>query len=211
MPEAFGLYLILTDPVAGHERCAEAAVEAGLKYLQLRMKKAPEDQVRRTAQRLREITRGTATRFIVNDSVEIARDVDADGVHLGQEDMPLAEARRLWPEPGKLFGLSTHWEAQERRARELAPDYIGVGPVFATPTKDRPDPTLGLELMGRIMRNSPLTTVAIGGINRENLPQVLGHGAANFSVVRAVNQCPDPAGAIRELQDIWREHYADGL
>ena len=208
MPDAFGLYLILTDPVAGYERCAEAAVEAHLKYLQLRMKKSPEAEVSRTAERLREITGGTATRFIVNDSVQIARDVDADGVHLGQEDMPLAEARRLWPEPGKLFGLSTHGEEQELRAREPAPDYIGVGPVFATPTKDKPDPTLGLELMGRIIRNSPLTTVAIGGINRESLPEVLRHGAINFCVVRSVNGRPDPARAIRELQDIWHRHRA---
>jgi thiamine-phosphate pyrophosphorylase len=76
--------------------------------------------------------------------------------------------------------------------------------VFPTPTKAQPDPTLGLERMGRIIRGSPLTAVAIGGIDARNLAEVLRHGAENFAVVRAVNQAPDPAAAIRRLQEIWR-------
>lgn len=203
MPGVFGLYLVLTDPVTGYERCAEAAVECGLCYVQLRMKKRPPDEVLAMARRLRRITAGTSTRFIVNDDVAIAREADADGVHLGQDDLAIAEARHCWPTPGKIFGLSTHNCEQERRAREVAPDYIGVGPVFPTPTKDLPDPTVGLEEMGRIIRGSPLTTVAIGGINAENLPDVLRHGAVNFCVVRAVNQSTDPKAAIRRLQEIY--------
>jgi thiamine-phosphate pyrophosphorylase len=88
----------------------------------------------------------------------------------------------------------------------VGPDYIGVGPIFATPTKAVPDPTVGLDTMGRIIAASPLTTVAIGGINAGNLPDVLKRGAVNFAVVRAVNQRPDPAAAIGELQAVWREH-----
>ena len=160
------------------------------------------------ARRLRRITAGSATLFIVNDDVEIAADSGADGVHLGQDDMSLAAARAQWPAPGKVFGLSTHNEDQERRARDLAPDYIGVGPVFATPTKEQPDPTLGLERMGRIVRASPLATVAIGGIDRHNLPAILHHGAVNFCVLRAVNLDPDPLSAISALQAIWRAHLA---
>ncbi len=203
MPDVFGLYLILTDPVAGYERAAEATVETGVRYLQLRMKKRPPEEVLETARRLRRITAGSGTRFIVDDDVEIAREADADGVHLGQDDMSIAEARRRWPAAGKIFGLSTHNEDQELRARDCAPDYIGVGPVFPTPTKERPDPTLGLERMGRIIRNSPLTTVAIGGIDADNLSDVLRHGAANFCILRAVNQASDAAAAIRCLQEIW--------
>jgi len=206
MPEAFGLYLVLTDPVAGYDRCAEAAVTCGVRYLQLRMKRRPRADVLRLAQRVRAITRGTRTRFIVNDDVALAQEAGADGVHLGQGDLPIEEARARWPEPGRRFGLSTHNEDQERAARALAPDYIGVGPVFATPTKEVPDPTLGLERMGAIIRGSPLTAVAIGGIHADNLPDVLAHGAVNFAVVRAVNQAPDPAAAIRELDTIWRRH-----
>jgi thiamine-phosphate pyrophosphorylase len=203
MPDVFGLYLVLTDPVVGYERAAEAAVACGVRYLQLRMKKRPPAEVLDMARRLRRIAAGSATRFIVNDDVEIAGEADADGVHLGQDDLPIAEARRRWPAAGKIFGLSTHNEDQAAAARAIAPDYIGVGPVFPTPTKDRPDPVLGLERMGAIVRDSPLAAVAIGGIDAGNLAEVLRHGAVNFCVVRAVNESADPAAAIRLLQAIW--------
>jgi len=207
MPEAFGLYLVLTDPVAGYERCSEAAVEAGLRYVQLRMKKESREEILETARQVRRITEGSETRFIVNDDVTIAREVDADGVHLGQEDMPIAEARACWPESGKVFGLSTHNEGQEQAAREMAPDYVGVGPIFSTPTKEQSDPTVGIERMAAIIRNSPLTTVAIGGIDAANLATVIQRGAVNFAVVRAVNQSAAPLTAILELQKTWRENY----
>jgi thiamine-phosphate pyrophosphorylase len=206
MPDEFGLYLVLTDPVAGYESCTEAAVETGVRYVQLRMKRRPRSEVLEMAQRLRRITAGSSTRFIVNDDVEIARQSGADGVHLGQDDMPLDEARQRWPEPGKIFGLSTHNEEQAASDRELAPDYVGVGPVYSTPTKDKPDPVLGPERAGSIIRNSPLTSVAIGGINEENLPAVLSGGAVNFCVVRAVTQQPDPKAAILRLQRLWEEY-----
>ena len=205
MDDAFGLYLVMTDPVAGYEACTAAAVRCGVRYLQLRMKEAPRDAVLETARRVRAITLGSDTLFILNDDVTIAREVDADGVHLGQGDLPLDEARRLWPAPGKRFGLSTHNELQAVMASRRSPDYIGVGPVFATPTKAVSDPVLGLERMASIVRSSPVAAVAIGGIDRGNLAEVLRRGARNFCVVRAVNRQPDPGTAIRELQDIWRQ------
>ena len=205
MDDAFGLYLVMTDPVAGYEACTAAAVRCGVRYLQLRMKEAPRDAVLETARRVRAITLGSDTLFILNDDVAIAREVDADGVHLGQGDLPLDEARRLWPAPGKRFGLSTHNELQAVMASRRSPDYIGVGPVFATPTKAVSDPVLGLERMASIVRSSPVAAVAIGGIDRGNLAEVLRRGARNFCVVRAVNRYPDPGTAIRELQGIWRQ------
>jgi len=209
-PEAFGLYLILTEPRAGYETCAEAAVTCGLRYLQLRMKERPDSEVLPVARRLREITRGSTTRFIVNDSVAIAAEVDADGVHLGQDDMGIEEARTFWNEEGRIYGLSTHGPAQMRAAEALSPDYIGVGPVHATPTKKIPDPVLGLETMGEIIRSTHLTTVALGGLFEENLAEVLAAGAINFSVVRGVNQSDNPEAVIRRLMAIWRSHR-DGL
>lgn len=200
---AFGLYLILTDPVAGYERCTEAAVEARLRYVQLRMKKGPPDRILAVARRLRAITAGTATRFILNDDPDLAAAAGADGVHLGQEDEPLLQARRRHPEL-LIWGLSTHNEAQAAEAVALAPTYIGVGPVFSTPTKARPDPVLGLERMSRIIRSTPLPAVAIGGIQESNLAEVLRAGAVNVAVVRAVCEHPDPAAAIRRLLEIWR-------
>ena len=203
--ERFGLYVILTDPVAGYEACAQAAVAEEIRYLQLRMKNTPRDRVLAMAEKLRNITRGTRTLFIVNDDVEIAAAVDADGVHLGQGDLALPEARARWPNEGKRFGLSTHNLEQARAAWNLAPDYIGVGPVFATPTKAVPDPVLGLEAMGSIVRQSPLTTVAIGGLQESNLREVLEHGAINFCAVRPIMQAMDPRGMIRRLMQLWRE------
>ena len=210
MSEIFGLYVILTDPVVGYEACARAAVAEGISYLQLRMKDDDRSEVLRIAGLIREITRGTSTRFIVNDDPLIAMEVDADGVHLGQSDMPINEARALWDTPGKLFGLSTHNEDQELKARDLKPNYIGVGPVFPTPTKAIPDPDLGLELMGRIIRQSPLPAVAIGGINAKNLPEVLARGAVNFSSVRPIMKSPDPHSVIRRLMEIWRISLPSG-
>lgn len=206
MKERFGLYLILTDPVAGYETCAQAAVDCGVRYLQLRMKNAARATVLETARTLRSITLGSNTRFIVNDDLSVAIDSDADGIHLGQNDPPLDEARKTWDTPSKLFGLSTHSEAQAIRAQALSPDYIGVGPVFPTPTKSRHDPALGITETGRIMKASPLTSVAIGGIDASNLPLLLNVGIHTFCVVRAVNQATDPATAIRTLQKIWKEH-----
>jgi thiamine-phosphate pyrophosphorylase len=210
MGDAFGLYLVMTDPVTGYAACAAAAVRCGVRYLQLRMKGVPRDSVLETALRVREITRGSGTLFIVNDDVTIARDVDADGVHLGQRDLPIDEARRLWPAPGKRFGLSTHNEREALIASRLSPDYIGVGPVFATPTKAIPDPVLGPERMGTIIRSVPVSAVALGGIDGGNLAEVLRHGARNFCVVRAVTRRPDPETAIRELQGIWRQERVAG-
>lgn len=206
MPDAFGLYLVLTDPVAGYERCAEAAVAEGLRYLQLRMKDRPRHDVIETARRMLSITRGSSTLLIVNDDVYAAMDADADGVHLGQGDMPISQARRIWAEPGKCFGLSTHDEQQELAARAQSPDYIGVGPVFATPTKKIPDPVLGVQRAAAIVRGSPLTTVAIGGIDLERLPALLAEGVVNFAVVRAVNLASEPRVAIRGLTRLWQEH-----
>lgn len=206
MPEAFGLYLILTDPVAGYERCTEAAVAEGIRYLQLRMKDRPRSQVVDTATTMRSITTGSRTLLIVNDDVHAAMEADADGVHLGQGDMSLEEARRIWASPGRRYGLSTHDASQEAAARALAPDYIGVGPVFATPTKKIPDPVLGVDRAARIVRASPLTAVAIGGIDTERLPGLLQAGVTNFAVVRAVNLASDPREAIRSLMRVWREN-----
>jgi len=206
MPENFGLYLILTDPVCGYEKCTEAAVAENVRFLQLRMKNTHRDTIIEKASNLRSITRGTDTLFIINDLLNIAMETNADGVHLGQDDMPLKDARRLWNIPGKLFGLSTHNERQASAALDIMPDYIGVGPVYATPAKTAPDPVLGPERTCRIIASVSFTAVAIGGINKDNLRDVLANGAVNFSVVRAVNQSDNPRSAIRELMDIWREH-----
>ena len=204
----FGLYLVVTDPVTSYEAVAEAAVRTGLRFLQLRMKRTARETVLATAKAVRAITRGSRTIFIVNDDPALAVEAEADGVHLGQGDMPLPEARARFPEL-RIFGLSTHSYAQMEAAKAVRPDYAGVGPVYATPTKAIPDPTLGPAEAGRIVQASPWPTVAIGGIDEARLPEVIRAGAINFSVVRAVCRDPAPYDAIRRLQDLWHALRAE--
>ncbi|MCX7819342.1 MAG: thiamine phosphate synthase [Kiritimatiellae bacterium] len=211
MRDRFGLYLVLTEPVAGYERCAAAAVECGVAWVQLRMKREPPDERRRIAERIREITRGSATGLIINDDLALAREVSADGLHLGQGDPPgPAEARRQWGRVEVVIGLSTHNAAQAARARELGADYVGVGPVFATPTKPDGDPPLGPVAAARAAELAGCPAVAIGGIDATNLEAVLRAGFVNFAVVRAVGASLNPAAEIRRLQRIWWEVVGGG-
>ena len=196
----FGFYLVITNPVVGYAKCAEAAVRTGVKIVQLRMKRAAREDVLREACEMRRVTRGTGTLFIVNDDPSIAAEAEADGVHVGQGDMPPAEVRAKFPQL-KVVGLSTHNLDQVRASLVQPIDYIGVGPVYATPTKEIPDPTLGPEMAGRMIAASRVPAVAIGGINAETLPAVLAAGARNFAVVRAVCQSPDPYSAIKSLME----------
>ena len=181
----FGFYLVITNPVVGYARCAEAAVRAGVKIVQLRMKHAAREDILREAREMRRVTRGTDTLFIVNDDPALAAEAEADGVHVGQDDMSPSEVRAKFPQL-KVVGLSTHNLDQVRASWAQPIDYIGVGPVYATPTKDIPDPTLGPEMAGRMIAAARVPAVAIGGINAETLPPVFAAGARNFAVVRAV-------------------------
>ncbi len=121
--------------------------------------------------------------------------------------MNFSDAVRIWNNPNKIFGLSTHNIAQAKDAGSLSPDYIGVGPVFATPTKDKPDPVMGLDSMREIIENCPVTTVAIGGINEDNLPRVLEHGAVNFCAVREIMQSRHPGRVINRMMKVWETFY----
>ena len=201
--EDFGLYLVMTNPAVGYVRCCEAAVRAGVRIVQLRMKDAPRADVVSVARELRRVTRGTKTLFIVNDDPSVADEVGADGVHVGQTDMPVAEVRRLYPSL-RIVGKSTHSLAQAVAAQDESPDYIGVGPVWATPTKKIPDPTLGVEEAARMMRASRCPAVAIGGVtDAGRVAELSAAGFANFAVVRAVCGSADPYGAIVRLQDAF--------
>lgn len=196
----FGLYVVMTNPVVGYAKCAEAAVKAGVKIIQLRMKKALREEILREAREVRNITRGTDTLFIVNDSPEIAAEAEADGVHVGQDDVPPAEIRLKFPELS-IVGLSTHNPVQTCASREEPIDYIGVGPVYSTPTKEIPDPVLGLATMRRMIDIAAHPAVAIGGIDTSRFHEVAKAGARNIAVVRAVCASMDPYGAIMKLKE----------
>ena len=194
----FGFYLVVTNPAAGYAKCAEAAVRAGVKIIQLRMKHAAREDIVREAREMRSVTAGTGTLFIVNDDPSIAAEVGADGVHVGQGDMAPCEVRARYPGL-RIVGLSTHNMDQVRASVTQPIDYIGVGPVYATPTKDIPDPTLGLDTMAEMIAAAAHPAVAIGGIDAERLPAVIAAGARNYAVVRAVCRSADPYAAILKL------------
>lgn len=198
----FGFYLVMTNPKVGYAACAQAAVDGGVRIIQLRMKDAPRDEIVSVGRTVRDITRGTDTLFIVNDDPSIAAEVGADGVHVGQGDMPVPEVRRLYPSL-RVVGLSTHNPEQALASLDVKPDYIGVGPVWATPTKKIPDPVLGIETAMRMVRSVPYPAVAIGGIDATRLPELLQAGARNYAVVREVCGVDDPLGAIRNLKRIY--------
>ncbi|MCR5414606.1 MAG: thiamine phosphate synthase [Kiritimatiellae bacterium] len=201
----------MTNPATGYEACCEAAVRAGVRMVQLRMKErdTPRGQLLDMARRLVAITRGTGTNLIIDDDASVAAESGADGVHVGQDDMPVAEVRRLYPGI-RIVGLSTHNLEQAKASVAQNPDYIGVGPVFATPTKKIPDPVLGTETAGKMIASVPFPAVAIGGIDAERLPSVIKAGAKNWSVVRAVCGSDDPYSAILRLQAIAREAAEKG-
>ena len=198
----FGFYLVMTNPKVGYAACAQAAVDGGVRIIQLRMKDAPRDELVSVGRTVRDITRGTETLFIVNDDPSIAAEVGADGVHVGQGDMPVPEVRRLYPSL-RIVGLSTHSPEQALASLDVKPDYIGVGPVWATPTKKIPDPVLGIETAMRMVRSVPYPAVAIGGIDASRLPGLLQAGARNYAVVREVCGVDDPLAAIRNLKRIY--------
>jgi thiamine-phosphate pyrophosphorylase len=199
----FGFYAILTNPAVGYGRLAGILVKYDVAFIQLRMKNAPKNDVWRTARALRTITAGSNTKFIINDDPKLAADIGADGVHLGQGDMGYAEARAVVGE-SSIIGLSTHNVDQVRAACALGPDYIGVGPVFATPTKKIPDPVIGVDGMRDMLAAATVPAVAIGGINRENLEAVIKAGAKNFSMVRPLNETKDPESVLKQILDCYR-------
>jgi len=148
---------------------------------------------------IRQFTRDAGVLFIVNDYVDIAQMVDADGVHVGQNDFPVAEIRRLIG-PDKLIGLSTHSPEQAAAAVQAGADYIGVGPIFSTQTKDDVCAPVGLDYLDHVVRTSSLPFVAIGGIKEHNLRQVLDHGAKTVCLVTEIVEAADIAATACRLQ-----------
>ena len=168
--------------------------------LQLRDKTSPARALILEARRLLAVTKSTGVPLLINDRVDVALASDADGVHLGQDDLPVVVARQLLG-PDRLIGKSTHSLEQARKAAAEPVNYLAVGPVYATPTK--PDyGFVGLDLVRRVTAEAKKPVVAIGGIDRQRLPDVLASGARCVAVVRAVCASPNPEQAARALKTI---------
>lgn len=192
--ESARLYLV-TSPSDDLFTTVEAALKGGLTLVQYRDKEA-DDLVRlRNAEKLRQLCRSYDALFIVNDRVDLALAVDADGVHLGQEDLPLEWARRVLGQH-KIIGRSTHSPEQLENAIAEGADYVGVGPVYETPTKEG-RPAAGLEYVRHAAEHCSIPWYAIGGIDIENVHEVLDAGAERVSVVRAIMRSDQPTYATQ--------------
>lgn len=196
-----GLYLILDPSVAGSRSLtdlANRALDAKVRLFQLRMKTPETRTFYKTAEALCPLVQKGGGAFIVNDRCDVAMAVGADGVHLGQEDLPLADARAILG-PDKLIGISTHNLNQAIQAEAGGADYIGFGPIFPTATKENPEPVVGVAGLREARVKVRIPIVAIGGITAKNAADVHAAGADCCAVVSAVLSTADPAKAITEL------------
>lgn len=208
VPDNFGFYAILSSPIRGYEYTANVCVELKVPFVQLRIKETSEYRILLLAEKLRQITENTNSLLIVNDFPTVAKDSCADGVHLGQDDMQIEQAREIVGTDA-IIGLSTHNPQQTEDACKKQPDYIGIGPVYPTPTKKIPDPVIGLDGMKEMLDIATLPAVCIGGISLEKLPDVLLAGARNFCLVREVCESKDPAGTIKKILRIYKENIVE--
>lgn len=183
------------------EESVEQAILGGAGMIQLRDKKASGRQLYETALALKEVTDRHGVPLIINDRVDIAVAVDAAGVHLGQSDMPIEAARRLLG-PDKIIGISAARVEEAMEAQKAGADYLGVGAMFATGTKDNTRPVTK-ELLMEIRRAVSVPIVAIGGIHAENVAQLRDTGINGIAVVSAVVAQPDVAEAARRMRRLF--------
>ena len=199
----FHLY-VLTDHGLSRGRSnaevVEEAIAGGADVIQLRDKGYTVKQLFQESLKLRDITHRSGVPFIINDRVDVALAVDADGVHLGQDDFPIAWARRLLGRD-RIIGISTHNLEEALQAEKDGADYIGIGSAFPTTTKSDARPLAGLELITEIKRNVNIPVVAIGGINDENAAQVREAGADCIAVISAVVSADNIRKAAKNLRE----------
>lgn len=177
----------------------QAAVQGGVSVVQLREKECATREFIELGRAVAAVLQATRVPLLINDRVDIALVVGATGVHIGQSDMPYADARRLLG-PEAIIGLSVESEAHALEAEALDVDYLGLSPVFVTPTKSELKEQLGLEGVSRIRRISRHRLVAIGGIHCGNISSILKSGADGVAVVSAICSAADPLQAARQLQ-----------
>ena len=188
------LYLVCDEQP---DEFLRAVLGAGVDLIQLRMKDAGDREIVAAGGRFARAAAAHGALFILNDRPDLVEVTGADGVHVGQDDVAVAEARATVG-PDRLVGLSTHSPAQVDAAAEVPVDYIGVGPVHETPTKPG-RPAVGLSLVRYAAEHATVPFFAIGGITQGNVDAVRGAGAERIAVVRALTDASDPARAAREL------------
>jgi thiamine-phosphate pyrophosphorylase len=188
-------------PAADLERLLRAALTGGADIVQLREKELGRMEIERAAQTFRRVADTYSALFIVNDDPELARSCDADGVHVGQDDVSAEGAREMLG-PDAIIGLSTHSEEQIADSGERPVDYISVGPIWETPTKEG-RPAVGLDLIRHAAKRAPRPFFAIGGIDPDNAAEVVRAGAERLCSVRAIRDAADPGAAAVALRQAF--------
>lgn len=199
-----GLYAITCEPLSRGRKNLDVVndmLRGGINILQYREKdnKTPRQKLAECRE-IRKLTRKAGVLFIVNDSVDLALLCDADGVHVGQEDLPVSEVRSLVG-PNKLIGVSTHSQDQARAAIKDGADYIGVGPIFKTQTKKNVCEPVGLEYEEWVASHIDIPWVAIGGIKLHNINEVLKRGARTVALVTEITNADDIEARVREIKE----------
>lgn len=178
----------------------EKAIRAGATFIQLREKHLPYDEFVKAAYEIKAVTDKYKIPFVINDNAEVAIEVDADGIHVGQKDMDAENVRKLIGE-NKILGVSVHTVEQAVSAEKMGADYIGVGAVFTTATKDDAN-NISLETVKKICNSVTIPVVAIGGINKNNIMNLAGSGVDGVAVISAIFAQPDIEMAVGELIEL---------
>ncbi|MBC7110148.1 MAG: thiamine phosphate synthase [Archaeoglobi archaeon] len=200
------LYVITDGRLVDEVEGTEKALKGGATAIQLRMKGEPTRKMIEVGKKLRKLTEEYDALFFVNDRVDVAMAVDADGAHLGQEDMPVETAREIAPE--LIIGVSASSVQEAVEAENGGADYIGAGAVFPTSTKSDAE-FLGIEALEEIVRRVRIPVVAIGGITHENVLEVLRRGAHGVAVISAIMGADDIEGAARRMREIIDGFFGD--
>ncbi len=209
MTDEFGVYLVTDEDLsAGRStvETVEAAIRGGVDIVQLREKSASANERYELGRELRELTREAGVPLIVNDRVDLAAALDADGVHLGDDDLPVSVAREQLGEAA-IIGRSVSTPEAARRAEDAGADYLGVGAVFATDSKDDVPPEemgIGLDRIRAVRAATDLPFVGIGGVTSDNAADVVEAGADGVAVISAITGAEDPEAATRELAEAVR-------
>ena len=201
-----GLYGLTAEKFSlgrSNEDVAGAMLDSGIRIIQYREKTKKMSRKYEECLKLRAMTRQRGAAFIVNDDIDLAMLVGADGVHVGQEDLPIAAVRSLVGE-GTAIGVSTHALHEARAAVAGGADYIGVGPIFATRTKEDVCAAVGLEYLDFVVGEIDLPFVAIGGIKEHNLAEVARHGARCVALVTEITEAADMGARIESLRRVLR-------
>lgn len=196
------LYVITDEAVSNglsHEEAAKRAIAGGADVIQLRDKNCGCQEFLSVGRALRALTKRTKTLFIVNDRLDVALACGADGVHLGQDDMRASVARQIAP-PGFIIGVSVGTVGEAIRAEEEGADYLAISPIFSTDSKKDAGPGRGLEVLREIRQNVSVPVIAIGGINLDNVREVIAAGANGVAVISVVVGSGDIVAAAWELK-----------